>query len=107
MFGAKYKRVRCADGFNMSVQAGPHSYSDPKDDIGPYVSVEVGFPSEEEGLLMLYAENPDEPTETVYAYTPCRVVLNVLAKHGGIVSGEVPPGIPRILARQEPTSSGS
>ena len=100
MFGAKYKRVYCADGFNMSVQAGPHSYSDPKTDIGPYVAVEVGFPSEEEGLLMLYAENPDDPTNTVYAYTPSGVVLNVLAKHGGIVSGEVPPGIPRILAKK-------
>ena len=48
MIGAKYKRVHCADGFNMSVQAGPHSYSSPKDDMGPYVAVEVGFPSEEE-----------------------------------------------------------
>ena len=107
MIGAKYKRVRCADGFNMSVQAGPHSYSSPKDDMGPYVAVEVGFPSEEEGLLMLYAENPDTPTRTVYAYTPSSVVLNVLAKHGGVVSGELPPGIPLILARKESTSRGS
>ena len=107
MFGPKYERVRCADGFTMSVQAGQNSYSDPKNDIGPYVAVEVGFPSEEEGLLMLYAENPDEPTNTVYAYTPSRVILNVLAKHGGVVSGELPPGIPRILARKESTSRGS
>ena len=107
MFGRKYKRVRCADGFTMSVQAGVNSYSEPKDEVGPYVAVEVGFPSEEEGLLMLYAENADDPCGTVYAYTPSGVVLNVLAKHGGIVSGEVPPGIPRILARQESTSRGS
>ena len=107
MIGARYERVVCGDGFTMSVQAGQHSYSDPRDDIGPYVAVEVGFPSDEEGLLMLYAENPDDPTGTVYAFTPSRVVLNVLAKHGGIVSGELPPGIPRILARKESTSRGS
>ena len=84
---AKYKQVVCADGFKMSVQAGPRSYSYPKDDVGPYTEVEVGFPSHYEGLLIPYAENPDNPTETVYGYTPARVVLNVLAKHGGIVSG--------------------
>jgi hypothetical protein len=97
---AKYKQVVCADGFKMSVQAGPRSYSYPKDDVGPYTEVEVGFPSHYEGLLIPYAENPDNPTGTVYGYTPARVVLNVLAKHGGIVSGEVPPGIPRILAKK-------
>jgi hypothetical protein len=33
------------------------------------------------------------PTDTVYAYVPVDIVTLVIAKHGGMVSGEVPPGV--------------
>ena len=44
-------------------------------------------------MLMKYAEAPDDPTGTVYAYVPVQVVTNVIAKHGGIVDGEIPRGV--------------
>ena len=94
------KRVICADGFEMSVQAHAGAYCSPrKDDAEKYTSVEIGFPSEKEPLLMKWCEEVHSPTETVYGYVPVQVVTNVLAKHGGIVAGEVPRGVAPIPAK--------
>ena len=89
-----YKEVVCADGFTMSVQASEFNYCHPRvDNAERYKLVEVGFPSEEEPLLLKWAEIPSKPKETVYAYVPVEQVTIVIAKHGGMVSGEVPPGV--------------
>jgi len=97
-----YKMITCADGFNMSVQAGAGSYSDPrKDGAKKYTACEVGFPSQKESMLMRYAENADEPTETVYGWVPSETITLVCAKHGGIVSGELPPGVIHLPATTE------
>jgi hypothetical protein len=94
-----YDTVVCADGFKMSVQAGVYNYCDPQENGAPkYNLVEVGFPTTKEPMLMPYAETPENPTDTVYAYVPVEVVTNVLIKHGGMVSGEVPPGVIPIRA---------
>ena len=86
--------VVCADGFNMSVQAHAGAYCLPRMTGAPvYREVEVGFPSKREDLLMEWAEDSDRPTDTVYAYVPVGVVTTVIAKHGGMVSGEVPKGV--------------
>ncbi len=88
------RQVVCADGFTMSVQAFAGGYCTPRiDGADKYEEVEVGFPNKPEELLMDYAEEPDRPTQTVYAYVPVQVVTNVLVKHGGIVDGEVPRGV--------------
>ena len=93
--------VVCADGFSMSVQANSTSYCSPRHDhANPYTSVEVGFPSREEPLLLEWAEEPDKPTATVYAWVPVQVVTNVIAKHGGMVEGEVPHGVIPLVASQ-------
>lgn len=93
----RYKRVLCADGFSMSVQASGYNYCTPRtNDAKEYIEVEIGFPNSKEDLLMDYAEDINNPTATVYGYVPAQVVVNVLAKHGGIVSGDLPPGIPHI-----------
>ena len=90
-----YKQVVCADGFAMSVQAGGGHYCRPRiDDAERYEAVEVGYPNEEEPLLMPYVESAERPCDTVYPYVPSDKVSLVIAKHGGIVSGELPPGIP-------------
>ena len=89
----KYKRIECKDGFSMSVQAGTSVYSDPRDDVGPYHSVECGFPSEYEELIIAYAEARHEPTKTVYGWVPVGVVTNVIDKHGGMIGGTVPEGV--------------
>tara|TARA_Y100000593_G_scaffold59273_1_gene109868 strand:- start:1760 stop:2122 length:363 start_codon:yes stop_codon:yes gene_type:complete len=93
------RQVVCADGFTMSVQAHQGAYCSPRMSGAPkYTHVEVGFPSEREDLLMEFAEEPDKPTQTVYGWVPVQTVTNVLAKHGGIVDGEVPFGVAPIPA---------
>ena len=83
----------------MSVQANQGAYCEPRVDNAPrYKAVEIGFPSAREPLLMEWAEMPDTPTETVYGWVPSERVSLVIAKHGGIVEGEVPPGIPFLKA---------
>ena len=64
-----------------------------------YIEVEIGFPNRPEALIMQYAEDRNEPTETVYAYVPATVVTLVIAKHGGMVEGELPAGIPCLRAQ--------
>ena len=94
MFNFQPRRevVECKDGFKMSVQASEISYCTPRKNgiATSYTSVEVGFPTEEEDLLMPYVEDGDRPTETVYAYVPAIVIINVIDKHGGMVSGQLP-----------------
>jgi len=88
------KKVICADGFTMSVQANENAYCDPRlSEQKNYNLVEVGYPSEIEKLILPWAERRDRPTDTVYAYVPVDVVTNVIVKHGGMVEGEVPPGV--------------
>tara|TARA_R100000008_G_scaffold18559_1_gene9426 strand:- start:702 stop:1013 length:312 start_codon:yes stop_codon:yes gene_type:complete len=96
MFGRSYinEQVVCADGFEMSVQAHENAYCEPRlNDQKKYNLVEIGFPSSEEPLIMPWAESPDDPTGTVYGYVPVDIVSNVIVKHGGMVEGEVPPGV--------------
>lgn len=80
------KRILCQDGFSMSVQASAGHYCEPRiTGLGFYNSYEIGFASSEEPLLCPYAEDPDNPTGTVYGWVPVEVVAQVIAKHGGIV----------------------
>ena len=76
--------VICKDGFKMSVQAGQSLYSKPRDVADYYEEAEIGFPSEEESLLMNYCEDETNPCGTVYSYVPCSIIDTVIEKHGGI-----------------------
>ena len=95
-----YKQIECASGLKMSVQARDGLYCSPRygEPDRHYTKVEIGYPSVEEPLIMDYAEDQNRPTDTVYAYVPVPVVTLVIAKHGGIVDGELPPGIPYLRA---------
>ena len=86
------KRVVCKDGFSMSVQASEHHYCYPKVSLldQRYESVEIGFPSKKESLLMPYAFDPEKPTKTVYEFVPAKIVLTIIDIHGGVVEGELP-----------------
>lgn len=79
-------RIKCNDGFEMSVQVGKgiYSFPDQKSIHVDYESVEVGFPSKMERILFRYAEDKKEPTATVYPYVPIERVEDVIKKHGGI-----------------------
>ena len=87
-----YDNVHVTDNFNV-LKLWKEGKNAPK-----YMEVEVGFPSDAEPLLMEYCEDKRDPTNTVYAYVPTQVVTNVIAKHGGMVEGEAPPGVVPLIA---------
>ena len=87
----KYKTVQCADGFSVSVQANEGGYCSPRSNSGPYTEVECGFPSSYDFHLSQYAEDPENPTGTVYGWVPAHVVRMCIAAHGGMIEGELPP----------------
>jgi len=89
--------VTCQDGTTLSVQASWSHYCEPRDDFGPYLTVEVGFPSvAPPSSWMEYCENPDRPTNTVYGRVPVALVRQFIAEHGGMVSGELPEMADRV-----------
>lgn len=79
-------RITCADGFSLSVQVHSGAYCCPRDGVGPdWSQAEIGFPSERPNdAIMAYAENPDDPTETVYSYVPMELIDALVDEHGGI-----------------------
>lgn len=87
MIWAQRKPIKCNSGLTMSVQTSSTHYCTPRTDTGPWHEVEVGFPSERVAKLIPYAETPDKPTETIYAYVPFNLVLDVIAEHGGLAPG--------------------
>ena len=102
MRGKLNKPVICANGFKMSVQANAFAYCEPRQDNATrYKLVEVGYPSADEPLLAQYAEDPENLRGTVYPHVPCALVTLVIAKHGGMVSGEVPPGVAQLKPIEE------
>tara|TARA_R100001463_G_scaffold35623_3_gene77363 strand:+ start:882 stop:1133 length:252 start_codon:yes stop_codon:yes gene_type:complete len=82
MFGYARPRIKCKDGFSMSVQDGEHHYAIPGE------TSEVGFPSEIEELLMPYVEDDERPLDTVYAHVPNDIVDKIIEKHGGYDNGK-------------------
>lgn len=79
--------LECDDGFTMSVQASADHNCSPKSNEGPYETVEVGFPSEREEILMNYIGrscDPAKPTEAVYNDVPTEIVASVVDVHGGL-----------------------
>jgi hypothetical protein len=89
----RYKRVVCADGFSVSIQAHDGAYCEPRRDshTAGYQSVELGYPNRPCIFINEYAEDSSRPTDTVYSYVPASVVRKMLLAHGGIVDGECPP----------------
>ena len=85
------QRITCADGFSLSVQASHGAYCSPRENLGPWYEVEVGFPSAEPELIMSYAEQADRPTDTVYGYVPIEMVERLIESHGGMATEPAQP----------------
>jgi len=79
-------RVTCKDGFSVSVRASATHYCRPRKDHGPWTHYELGFPNQPDDLIQAYAENSDDPTDTVYAYVPHEILRQLIQTHGGIAS---------------------
>ncbi|MDD4389709.1 MAG: hypothetical protein PHW03_02780 [Eubacteriales bacterium] len=78
------KRIECADGFSLSVQASHGAYCSPRTNLGPWYQVEVGYPSDVPTEIMHYCEDPETPTATVYGYVPIELVETLIEAHGGM-----------------------
>jgi len=93
--------VVCKDGFKVSIQASHTHYCRPRVDIGPWETVELGFPSAApEFGIMEFVEDSDCPTETVYAQVPVGLVNQLIDFHGG-------PDYEAILARKAKHTSNT
>lgn len=78
-------KIKCVDGFEISVQANESAYCQPtQNSAWPYKMVELGYPSERDDLIIDYAKNADIPTRTIYPYVPVDLVVSLIEKHGGI-----------------------
>lgn len=92
--------IHCADGFRISIQASNTHYCLDKDGnrpgfLGmslntvhhaPYTAFEVGFPSarpEPWHQWVEYADNKENPTESIYSYVPLEMVEALIYRHGG------------------------
>jgi hypothetical protein len=92
--------ITCADGFRLSVIAREGVYCTPRPRIsniavtgdvpsdypGPFIAVEVGFPSsrpEPWDEWREYVEDDTDPTGTVYGYVPVALVRALIESHGG------------------------
>lgn len=91
--GGMYRNRVCitSDGILISIQCGEGFYSNPRASfplesewLAIYDTFEIGFPSQKIEELMEYAEQPEFPTDTVYAYVPREIVEKFIADHGGI-----------------------
>lgn len=79
-------RIVCGDCTTLSVQANSCMYCLPRNNDGPYTHVEVGYPSvkpEPWDKWCDYAEDSQNPTETIYAFVPVDLVLEYIESHGG------------------------
>ena len=78
--------IVCADGFSISVQASSRHYCQPRE-TGAYWYhlVECGYPSQAPEFILQYAEDSEQPTETVYGYVPVDLVNKLIDSHGGVV----------------------
>ena len=83
----QYKRIECNDGFSISIQASGFHYSNPREDLvdaNQYSHFELGFPSEEEEMIAMFAEDKECLTDTVYPYVEASLIQDMLDKHGGV-----------------------
>ena len=84
-------RIKCADGFTMSVQARDGAYCTPRVDYSSeaYTHVECGFPSSQP----VTKELREYFDGGVYPYVPIAIVQAELDAHGGVVEGRMPSSV--------------
>lgn len=63
----------CDTDYELSIQASENHYCSPRENLqAVYDEVEIGFPNFifSENFINQYAEEPESPKDTVYAYVP-------------------------------------
>lgn len=74
--------ITCADGFSFSVNASRGGYCIPREDVGPYVRVEIGYPS---GPLPSEWDQYQDPGQPIYGWVPVDLARALVSAHGGEV----------------------
>lgn len=96
------RNITCRDGATMSVQASARHYCSPKRDNAPrYRFVEVGQPTSRNDREIIPSparhwrsvRTTDLDSFPVYSHVPVQWVRDFIHKHGGLVAGELPPGV--------------
>jgi hypothetical protein len=81
--------IHCKSGLIFSVQTGNFAYCSPRENMGPYDKVEIGYPNEMVEEFMPYIERDpdnDDPLSSAYPYVPVKVVEMVVDKNGGLAN---------------------
>lgn len=76
-------RLSMLDGTSLSAQANQFVYCSPRNNQGPYETVEAGFPSAKIEEILPWAEEQDDPTGTVYPRVPIEAVAFAILARGG------------------------
>lgn len=74
-------RVVCADGTKLSVQASESHYCSPRNNVGPYIEVEVWYVDSKTEVEVLEFEYS---TENPSAYVDINSVVAYIDRHGGL-----------------------
>lgn len=80
-YPCQVRQVTCKDGFHVSVQASCMHYCRPRNNVGPWTHVELGYPSHEVPAYIQAFGYEDSP---VYAAVPVELVDKMIVSHGGI-----------------------
>jgi len=75
-----HPRITLDDGTELSVQASSSHYCSPKDDVGPYVSLEV--------LIEVGKPCPSWGNHQPYGWVSIRKLECLIARRGGIAFGD-------------------
>jgi hypothetical protein len=91
LMGNKRPRVYFRNGGSISMQASADHNCVPKDNEGPYQSIELGYP--QGGIKMPENINDflEQGSDSIYNFVPASVVVNLIEMNDGVKSGEVPP----------------
>ena len=71
-----YPLLVCNDGFSISIQGGGGLYSTPNLKSEKYSALEIGFPSEEDIIMV--------DSDGVRGYVPVEEIEDMIERHGGI-----------------------
>lgn len=84
-----FPAMKCADGFEMSVQGHYGAYSHPRDDFADrYSSVEIMCKADP---LLDEHGGHECADEMIYGYVPVELVEKVIASHGGLIAQPASP----------------
>lgn len=82
------KPFTCNNGLTFSLQTGSFMYCSPRDDTGPWHEVEIGYPSKVVPTLLPFAEDRDNPTESIYPFVPTWIVMEMIELNGGLIPAD-------------------